>query len=92
MTGRIVHCGVPGELCIFGFLVMDGGYWEQPDKSTETVDSEGWIHTGDLAVIDPNGFANIIGRIKELIIRGGGLFLLTTHDLTSKTAVCTCLE
>lgn len=51
---------------------MNGGYWRQPDKTFEAVDSNGWMHTGDLAVIDVNGLANIIGRIKELIIRGGG--------------------
>lgn len=71
-AGNIVPCGIPGELCVSGFLVTDGGYWRQPDKSVEAVDSLGWMHTGDLAVIDENGFANIVGRLKELIIRGGG--------------------
>lgn len=51
---------------------MDGGYWELPTKSLNAVDSEGWMHTGDLAVIDSCGFASIIGRLKELIICGGG--------------------
>ncbi|KAK3279713.1 hypothetical protein CYMTET_12417, partial [Cymbomonas tetramitiformis] len=69
--GRAVPCGCPGELCIRGFLVTDGGYWQQPDKTIESVDAEGWMHTGDQAVIDVNGFVNITGRLKDLIIRGG---------------------
>jgi len=79
LKGWIVHCGVPGELCIRGYLVMAGGYWQQPDKTVEAVDSYGWMHSGDLAVIDEAGFANIVGRIKELIIRGGGTWALATQ-------------
>src|SRR5574337_99549 len=69
-TGRIVPRKVPGELCVRGYLVMLG-YWNQPDETAETIDIDGWIHTGDLATIDDDGFVSITGRIKDLVIRGG---------------------
>ena len=69
-TGETVPSGQPGELCVRGYSVMLG-YWNQPDKTAETVDADGWIHTGDLAVMDEAGFVAITGRIKDMVIRGG---------------------
>lgn len=68
--GKTVSRGVAGELCTRGYLVMHG-YWEDPNQTHEVVDSEGWMHTGDLAVIDDEGYGTIVGRIKDIIIRGG---------------------
>jgi fatty-acyl-CoA synthase len=68
--GRIVPRGEKGELCTRGYSVMRG-YWNQPDKTAEAIDAGGWMHTGDLATIDADGYANIVGRIKDLVIRGG---------------------
>jgi fatty-acyl-CoA synthase len=69
-TGRIVPREVPGELCTRGYLVMLG-YWENQDATSEAIDAAGWMHTGDLATIDQDGYANIVGRIKDMVIRGG---------------------
>ncbi len=69
-TRRIVPRGTTGEFCTRGYSVMLG-YWNDPEKTAEAIDSNGWMHTGDLAVIDADGYANIVGRIKDLIIRGG---------------------
>ncbi len=69
-TGRIVPRGTPGEFCTRGYSVMLG-YWNDPAKTAEAIDATGWMHTGDLAVIDSDGYANIVGRIKDMIIRGG---------------------
>jgi fatty-acyl-CoA synthase len=69
-TGRIVPRDVPGELCTRGYLVMLG-YWENQEATTEAIDQAGWMHTGDLATIDEDGYANIVGRIKDMVIRGG---------------------
>lgn len=68
--GAIVPRGEAGELCTRGYSVMHG-YWDDPEKTAEAVDAEGWMHTGDLATIDDEGFCNIVGRIKDMIIRGG---------------------
>ena len=68
--GNIVQRGEPGELCTRGYSVMIG-YWNDPEKTAEAVDAEGWMHTGDLATIDDEGYCNIVGRIKDMIIRGG---------------------
>ena len=68
--GRTLTRGEPGELCTRGYAVMLG-YWEDPEKTAEAIDSEGWMHTGDLAVIDDEGYCNIVGRSKDMIIRGG---------------------
>ncbi|WP_395679275.1 AMP-binding protein [Inquilinus sp.] len=68
--GRIVPRGERGELCTRGYSVMRG-YWDQPDRTAEVVDAAGWMHSGDLAVLDAEGFCNIVGRIKDLVIRGG---------------------
>ena len=69
-TGRTVPRGTPGELCTRGYSVMLG-YWEQPDKTAEAVDAAHWMHTGDLAVMDEEGYLAITGRIKDMVIRGG---------------------
>jgi fatty-acyl-CoA synthase len=69
-TGLTVPRGTPGELCTRGYSVMLG-YWEQPDKTAEAIDAARWMHTGDLAVMDDEGYINITGRIKDLVIRGG---------------------
>ncbi len=69
-SGAIVPRGSPGELCTRGYSVMLG-YWNDPEKTAEAVDAEGWMHTGDLATIDDSGYCNIVGRIKDLVIRGG---------------------
>ncbi|MGW4483234.1 AMP-binding protein [Amycolatopsis sp. NPDC004368] len=69
-TGLTVPRGVPGELCTRGYSVMLG-YWEQPDKTAEAIDAARWMHTGDLAVMDDDGYLNITGRIKDMVIRGG---------------------
>jgi fatty-acyl-CoA synthase len=69
-TGLTVPRGTPGELCTRGYSVMLG-YWEQPDKTAEAVDAAHWMHTGDLAVMDDDGYLAITGRIKDMVIRGG---------------------
>ncbi|MEI2278644.1 AMP-binding protein [Paenarthrobacter ilicis] len=69
-TGQEVERGVIGELCTRGYAVMQG-YWGQPDKTAEAVDAEGWMHTGDLARMDADGYVVIEGRIKDMVIRGG---------------------
>ncbi|MHB8450196.1 MAG: AMP-binding protein [Mycobacteriales bacterium] len=69
-TGRIVPPGVPGELATRGYSVMLG-YWEEPERTAEAVDPAGWMHTGDLAVMRPDGYVNVVGRIKDMVIRGG---------------------
>ncbi len=68
--GAIVPRGQPGELCTRGYSVMIG-YWNDLEKTAEAVDAEGWMHTGDLATIDDAGYCNIVGRIKDMVIRGG---------------------
>nr|WP_281400411.1 AMP-binding protein [Actinomadura namibiensis] len=69
-TGVTVPRGTPGEFCTRGYSVMLG-YWEQPDKTAEVIDAARWMHTGDLAVMDADGYVNITGRIKDMVIRGG---------------------
>jgi fatty-acyl-CoA synthase len=69
-TGELVPCGERGELCCRGYLVMDG-YYKMPEKTAETIDSDGWLHSGDLATMDAHGYVNIVGRLKDMIIRGG---------------------
>jgi fatty-acyl-CoA synthase len=68
--GRAVARGTPGELCTRGYSVMSG-YWGEEEKTREVKDSAGWMHTGDLATIDADGYGNIVGRIKDMVIRGG---------------------
>jgi fatty-acyl-CoA synthase len=69
-TGLTVPRGEPGELCTRGYSVMLG-YWNEPDKTAEAIDPARWMHTGDLAVMDSDGYLNITGRIKDMVIRGG---------------------
>lgn len=69
-AGRVVPRGTPGELCTRGYSVMLG-YWDDEAKTREAIDAAGWMHTGDLATIDDEGFCNIVGRIKDMVIRGG---------------------
>ncbi|MFD0903597.1 AMP-binding protein [Actinomadura sediminis] len=69
-TGVTVPRGTPGELCTRGYSVMLG-YWEEPEKTAEVIDAARWMHTGDLAVMDEEGYVNITGRIKDMVIRGG---------------------
>jgi fatty-acyl-CoA synthase len=68
--GRIVPRGVQGQLLTRGYSVMSG-YWDDLDKTRETIDPAGWMHTGDLATLDAEGYCNITGRLKDLVIRGG---------------------
>jgi fatty-acyl-CoA synthase len=69
-TGLTVPRGEPGELCTRGYSVMLG-YWGEPDKTAEVIDAARWMHTGDLATMDDAGYLNIVGRIKDMVIRGG---------------------
>jgi fatty-acyl-CoA synthase len=68
--GRIVPRGERGELCTRGYSVMLG-YWDEREKTADVLDAQGWMHTGDIAVIDSEGYCNIVGRIKDMVIRGG---------------------
>jgi fatty-acyl-CoA synthase len=70
VTGETVQRGEPGEFCTRGYSVMRG-YWNEPDKTAEAIDADGWMHTGDLATMDEHGYLNIVGRIKDMVIRGG---------------------
>ncbi|HET7327921.1 MAG TPA: AMP-binding protein [Nocardioidaceae bacterium] len=70
VTGDTVPRGTPGELCTRGYSVMIG-YWDAPELSAEAIDADGWMHTGDLAEMREDGYAEIVGRIKDMVIRGG---------------------
>jgi fatty-acyl-CoA synthase len=69
-TGLVVPRGEPGELCTRGYSVMLG-YWDEPEKTAEAIDAARWMHTGDLAEMRADGYVNIVGRIKDMVIRGG---------------------
>jgi fatty-acyl-CoA synthase len=69
-TGLVLPRGEAGEFCTRGYSVMLG-YWEMPDRTAESIDAARWMHTGDLATMDDEGYVNIVGRIKDLVIRGG---------------------
>ena len=69
-TGEVVPTSERGEICCRGFLVM-AGYYNMPEKTADAVDADGWLHTGDLATLDEHGYINIVGRLKEMVIRGG---------------------
>ena len=69
-TGQPAEIGVPGELCTRGYSVMLG-YWEDPASTAQAIDAARWMHTGDLAVMRDDGYVNIVGRIKDMVIRGG---------------------
>jgi fatty-acyl-CoA synthase len=93
-TGEIVPRGAPGELCTRGYSVMLG-YWDDPDKTADAIDPAGWMHTGDLATMDADGYLKIVGRSKDMIIRGGENvypreieeFLYTHPDVTDVQVV-----
>jgi fatty-acyl-CoA synthase len=68
--GRVVPPGTPGEFCTRGYCVMLG-YWGDAERTAEAINAAGWMHTGDLATIDEDGYCNIVGRIKDMVIRGG---------------------
>ena len=68
--GEVTPRGVPGEVCTRGYSVMLG-YWDDAEKTAEAIDPDGWMHTGDLGTIDAEGYGNIVGRIKDMVIRGG---------------------
>ena len=70
VTGETVERGTTGEFCTRGYSVMLG-YWDDPEKTAEAIDADGWMHTGDLAVMREDGYAQIVGRIKDMVIRGG---------------------
>jgi fatty-acyl-CoA synthase len=70
LEGRVVPRGERGELCTRGYSVMLG-YWDEPEKTRDVLDANGWMHTGDIAIIDAEGYCNIVGRIKDMVIRGG---------------------
>ena len=69
-SGAVVPIGTRGEFCTRGYSVMQG-YWGDPAKTAEAIDADGWMHTGDLATMDEEGYVNIVGRIKDMVIRGG---------------------
>jgi fatty-acyl-CoA synthase len=69
-SGRVVPRGEAGELCTRGYSVMLS-YWDEPEKTAEAIDAARWMHTGDLATMDEDGYCNIVGRIKDMVIRGG---------------------
>jgi fatty-acyl-CoA synthase len=69
-TDRIVPRGEAGEFCARGYLVMRG-YWNEPERTAEAIDSGRWMHSGDLATMDMDGYVKIVGRIKDMVIRGG---------------------
>ena len=68
--GRVVPQGTPGEFCTRGYSVMLG-YWDDGERTGQAIDATGWMHTGDLATMDADGYCNIVGRIKDMVIRGG---------------------
>ena len=69
-TGQVVPCGGRGEICCRGYQVM-AGYYKLAEKTAEAIDNDGWLHTGDLATMDASGYVNIVGRLKDMVIRGG---------------------
>ncbi|MCP1674697.1 fatty-acyl-CoA synthase [Natronocella acetinitrilica] len=91
--GRIVPPGVSGELCTRGYNVMRG-YWNNPELTAQVIDAHGWLHTGDLAQIDEDGYCRIVGGIKDMVIRGGENIypaeveeFLLTHPAVSEAVV-----
>ena len=69
-TGNVARTGASGELCTRGYGVMQG-YWEDAERSAEAIDPSGWMHSGDVATIDTQGYCTIVGRLKDMLIRGG---------------------
>jgi len=89
-TGEVVPRGTSGEFQTRGYSVMLG-YWNDEARTAEAIDSDGWMHTGDLAVMDDEGYVNIVGRIKDMIIRGGGTWT-TARSKSSSTPTPTSLR
>ncbi len=93
-TGETVDRNVTGEFCTRGYSVMQG-YWNDPQKTADAIDADGWMHTGDLAVMTEDGYCNIVGRIKDMVIRGGENiypreieeFLYTHEDIEDVQAI-----
>ena len=69
-TGNTVPVGERGEICVRGYSVMLG-YWDDEQRTAETIDGEGWLHSGDIGIMDEEGYVQVVGRIKDMIIRGG---------------------
>jgi fatty-acyl-CoA synthase len=69
-TGQVMPRGTPGEFCARGYLVMQG-YWNDRERTEESIDPAGWMHSGDLATMDEDGYVRVVGRIKDMVIRGG---------------------
>jgi len=69
-SGAVLPVGEMGELCTRGYCVMLG-YWDNPEATAGSIDQARWMHTGDLAIMDDEGYVNIAGRIKDMVIRGG---------------------
>jgi len=69
-NGKVARLGESGELCTRGYGVMRG-YWDDPERSADAIDAAGWMHSGDLATIDEHGYCTIVGRLKDMLIRGG---------------------
>jgi fatty-acyl-CoA synthase len=69
-TGETIGRGETGEFCTRGYSVMKE-YWNEPERTAEAIDADGWMHTGDLATMADDGYVNIVGRIKDMVIRGG---------------------
>jgi fatty-acyl-CoA synthase len=69
-SGQVVPVGVKGDICARGYAVMPG-YWEDPNRTAETIDADGWLHSGDIGVMDAEGYVSVVGRLKDMIIRGG---------------------
>jgi fatty-acyl-CoA synthase len=69
-TGLTLPSGEPGELCTRGYSVMLG-YWDEPEKTAEAIDRARWMHTGDIGVMDDEGYISVTGRLKDMVIRGG---------------------
>ncbi|MDE6878805.1 MAG: AMP-binding protein [Odoribacter sp.] len=92
-TGAIVPRGTAGEFCTRGYSVMLG-YWDNPEETGAIIDNKRWLHTGDIAIMDENGYVSIVGRLKDLIIRGGENIspkeiedFLITHESVSDVQV-----
>jgi fatty-acyl-CoA synthase len=94
LTGGTVPHGTPGEFCTRGYSVMKG-YWNEPEKTADAIDHDGWMHSGDLGAMDADGYVQITGRIKDMVIRGGENiypreveeFLLTHPDVLDAQVV-----
>jgi fatty-acyl-CoA synthase len=69
-AGKPLPIGERGEICVRGYSVMDG-YWDDEERTAETIDADGWLHSGDIGIMDDEGYVQVVGRIKDMIIRGG---------------------